>query len=144
MLQWTEQFETGHAQIDYQHKMLIGYINQLEGMSRITNPSRQEVEFILKLVDFVESYTVEHFQNEEGCMARHRCPSYQQNKAAHDKFLQFFRSFKQRFGTEGCRPEVIQELHDACSSWIQEHILQIDVKLKDCLSAGGATASRST
>jgi len=32
MLQWSEQFETGHSLIDTQHKMLITYINRLEGI----------------------------------------------------------------------------------------------------------------
>lgn len=31
MLQWTEQFATGYAEIDAQHQTLIDYINRLQG-----------------------------------------------------------------------------------------------------------------
>jgi hemerythrin len=135
MLQWTEQFETGDPDIDSQHKMLIDYINRLEEMSRTTNPDRTEAEFLLNLVDFVENYTKVHFSHEENCMARHRCPAYEKNKSAHQEFLQFFQRFKYRFENEGCRPDILKELHDTCSAWIQGHILRIDTQLKPCLDS---------
>lgn len=134
MLQWTEKFETGHPVIDAQHRMLIDYINRLETMSYTTNPDRQEAEFLLNLVDFVESYTRVHFTHEESCMAKHRCPAYEQNKQAHQDFLQFFRHFKERFESEGCRPEVLGRLHATCCAWIQQHILHVDHQLKPYLN----------
>jgi len=134
MLPWTDKFETGDAIIDSQHKTLIGYINRLEGLSHTTNFERKEAEFIVNLVDFMEIYTVAHFNHEEGCMARHRCPAYQVNKNAHTQFLEFFAHFKRRFAAEGCRPDVLQELHDSCHDWIQKHILHIDIQLKPCLA----------
>jgi hemerythrin len=133
MLQWTEEFETGEPIIDSQHKLLVGYINQLEGMSHVTNPDRHEAEFLLNLVDFVENYTLVHFQHEEGCMARHHCPAHAENQAAHAEFLQFFRQFKLRFESEGCRAELLQQLHDYCCAWVRSHILRIDLQLKPCL-----------
>jgi hemerythrin len=130
MLLWSETFETGHPRIDSEHRSLINYVNQLEGMSRNTNPNREQVEFILKLVEFVETYTAVHFKHEESCMVCNRCPAYQENKVAHEQFLQFFQQFKRRFKTDGCRPDVLEELHTTCSSWIQSHILRVDMKLK--------------
>lgn len=134
MLAWTERFETGEAVVDSQHRTLIDYINQLEGLANTTNFDRREIEFILNLIDFIEMYTVAHFKHEEGCMARHRCPVHQQNANAHAKFIEFFGNFKQRFDNEGCRPEVLMELHTACSDWIQHHILTIDLQLKPCVT----------
>ena len=143
MLQWTDKFETGHGQIDSQHKLLISYINHLESMARTTNPCRREVEFMLNLVDFIENYIAVHFRNEESCMLRYRCPAHAENKNAHEQFLKFFQQFKQRFDAEGCRPEVLQELHEACRVWIQGHILHIDVQLRPCLSGGPEPEERA-
>jgi hemerythrin len=134
MLQWSEKLETGDSIIDSQHKTLIGYINQLEGLAHTTNFDRREVEFILNLVDFVEQYTLAHFAHEENCMARHRCPVYEQNKTAHLRFLEFFKNFKRCFESEGCRPTVLKDLHETCTDWILTHILHIDLQLKPCLS----------
>jgi hemerythrin len=138
MLRWSEEFEIGHSLIDTQHKTLVNHINRLEGMSVITNPSREEVEFILKLVNFVETYIDVHFKLEEDCMESYRCPAHQENKEAHRKFLIFFGEFKDRFETAGCRQEVLIAFHKACSTWIQQHIMRIDVQLKPCLSGKSA------
>ena len=140
MLQWTEKFETGHALIDSQHKMLVNYVNRLEGLSRITNPSRQEVEFCIQLIGFMETYITVHFAQEENCMESHNCPAQHDNKKAHHDFLQFFRKFKMRFDSEGCRPDIMTELHATCSSWIQQHILKIDRQLKPCLSRSSTSS----
>lgn len=134
MLQWNEQFETGHALIDTQHKMLISYINQLAGLVHTTNPSRQEAEFVLQLLSFMETYLNVHFRQEEECMESYQCPAGHANKEAHQKFALFFQKFKRQFELEGFRPEVVKELHDTCSRWIQEHIMQIDVQLKPCIA----------
>lgn len=135
MLQWNENFRTGHPQIDSEHQMLIGFVNRLEETARITNPTRPEIELILSLVDSVQAYTVVHFQHEETCMAQHQCPAFAENKSAHAEFLQQFQHFKERFRTEGCRPGVVQDLHDLCSIWVQQHILKIDTQLKRCLAS---------
>jgi hemerythrin len=137
MLLWSEQFETGQPVIDAQHKKLIAYINRLEGVSGNTNPSRQEAEFVLELVDFIETYTVVHFQFEEACMLKHRCPSHQDNKEAHRKFLETFRAFRHRVQIEGFRTDVLKELHETCAVWIQDHILQMDTQIKPCIRSDG-------
>ena len=80
----------------------------------------------------MENYTVVHFGHEETCMARFQCPAHVENLAAHSHFLEFFQNFKHRFITEGCRPEVLKDLHATCNSWIKGHILNIDTKLKQC------------
>jgi hemerythrin len=133
MLLWSEQFETGHLLMDTQHRMLISYINRLEELARNTNPSRVEVELFLRFIEFLETYILTHFREEEECMNCFKCPVRVENKMAHRAFLGFFRKFKLRLEVEGYRPEVVEELHEACSAWIQQHILRIDVQLKPCL-----------
>ena len=135
MFQWTEKFATGHPLIDAQHRMLISYVNRLEGMAEHSHPSPEEVALCLQFVTFLEDYIVAHFREEEGCMLRFRCPAHDDNKRAHSEFLDFFRGFKLRFGIEGYRPEVIRELFEACVAWIQRHILRIDIQLRPCQTA---------
>ena len=139
MLMWSEQFATGHPLVDTQHRMLISYINRLEDLARNTNPSRVEVELFLRFIEFLETYILTHFREEEECMIRFKCPVHAQNRMAHRAFLDFFRTFKLRLEVEGYRHEVVQELHDSCSAWIQQHILRIDVQLKPCLNQTAAT-----
>jgi hemerythrin len=135
MLIWNEQFVTGSDTIDSQHRMLIDKINQLEMMLTDTNPTREGCEFVMHLVNFMESYAGTHFKFEEQCMESYRCPAHQKNKEEHERFLVSFHHFKERYVAEGFRLEVLQSLHQATSSWIQNHILRVDVQLRPCIKA---------
>jgi hemerythrin len=132
MLNWNEKFETGHELIDTQHRMLISYINRLDVMAGITNPTATDIELFSRFIEFLESYILTHFTEEDDCMFRFRCSAYKDNKRAHAEFLDFFRGFQRRFVIEGYSAEAVKELFEACKAWIQSHILKIDVQLKPC------------
>lgn len=133
MVIWSDQFVIGSRTLDLQHRMLINNTNHLECMLTDSDLSREEVEFLIHLVDFLETYAETHFKYEEGCMERYRCPAHAQNKQAHEQFRKFFQEFNERCRTEGLHLEVLRQLHQKLSSWIQEHILVVDTQLKPCL-----------
>ena len=133
MVQWTEQFATGSGKLDQQHQVLMVNINHLETMLTSTNPTRQEGEFLIHLVDFLQAYADAHFQLEEQCMEKYRCPAHARNKQAHEQFLKFFHEFKKRSEEEGFRVDLLRGLHQKLSSWIEDHILQVDTQLRPCI-----------
>jgi hemerythrin len=133
MIIWNEQLKTGSDTIDQQHQMLIHNINHLECLLTETSPTRETCDFLIQLVNFLESYTEMHFRFEEGCMEKHRCPVHAKNKQAHEEFMAFFREFKEHTRRKGLRPEVVRTLHQTISQWIEEHIMQVDIQLKPCL-----------
>jgi len=135
MVLWNEKFATGSRVLDQHHRTLIDNINHLEEMLTITNPTREDCEFMMNLVDFLEKYADMHFNLEEECMARFRCPAHAKNKKAHDGFLKFFRDFKEHNKAEGFRAKILVDLHETISRWIEEHILQVDTRLKPCIKA---------
>ena len=134
MLLWTKQFETGVEKIDQQHRTLIANINHLEEQLHITNPTKEDCEFIIRLVDFLETYADKHFAQEEECMSRFRCPAHEQNKRGHEYFRSLFREYQKRFAHEGFSVELLQKLHAAARAWIQDHILKIDTQLREVIS----------
>lgn len=133
MVRWSERFATGSDEIDQQHRTLINNINHLESMLTNTNLSREEFEFLVHLVDFLESYAETHFKFEERCMLNYRCPAHARNKRAHAQFMEFLHQFKERYKQEGLRLEVLRSLHQTLGSWIEEHILQVDTQLRSCI-----------
>jgi hemerythrin len=135
MVIWNAQFETGSSRLDQQHRTLINNLNHLEDMLMTTNPTRAECEFLIHLVEFLENYADTHFNEEEGCMERYRCPAHQKNKEAHEQFRAFFKQFKLRYQAKGFRREILLELHKTLSQWIEEHILRVDTQLRACIKA---------
>lgn len=132
---WTKEFETGSAKLDLQHRLLITNINHLGELLHTTNPTKDEVETVSLVVDFLESYADNHFKLEEECMERHRCPAHIENLHAHGRFRGFFHRYRQQCAAEGYRVELLRTLHETCRSWIQDHILKIDTQLRTSLAA---------
>lgn len=133
MIQWNEQFNTGSDAIDQQHQTLINYVNNLECLLNDANPSREALNFLVRFVNYLESYTETHFKFEEDCMERHGCPVHEKNKQAHERFMSFFQQFKEEFQSRGFQPDDLRILHQTINEWIQEHILRVDTRLKPCL-----------
>ncbi len=129
MLVWTEQFATGSALIDTQHRMLIDKINLLEKLLAEPAPSRAVCD---ELLSFLGSYVATHFKFEEGCMLKARCPAHDKNKQAHAAFLDLFAKFKVKYQAEGAKPELLRNLHAVAADWIKSHILAVDIQLKAC------------
>ena len=133
MIAWDEKFATGLESIDKQHQLLIDQINRLEELLANPKPTPAEIMFAGSLIQFLESYANTHFQFEENCMERFRCPSHAQNKDAHAEFMKFLAGFKQMFKTQGFDLEAFRDLHQTITTWITSHILRIDTQLKACV-----------
>ena len=133
MVLWNEQFKTGSDTIDQQHRTLINNINHLESLLTDANLTPVQCEFLIGLVDFLELYAKTHFDFEERCMRHYRCPVHEKNKKAHEQFLSFFAEFKQRYKALGLTQDILRSLHQLLSSWIHEHILQVDIHLRQCI-----------
>jgi hemerythrin len=133
MILWTEQFRTGSAMCDQQHRLLIDHINLLEDQLHATNPTREEVEYAVYLVDYLEAYADLHFNGEEKCMESYRCPAHAQNQQEHERFRGFIRDYRRRCESEGFKLELIRSLHVMMRTWITEHILRIDTQLRPCI-----------
>src|SRR5579859_7260940 len=126
MLRWNDKFETGHALVDAQHRMLFAYINRLDVMAQTTSPAREDVELFFRFIEFLETYVLTHFKEEEECMHRFRCPAHIANKSAHKEFQDFFSRIKNQIISEGYHLELAKALHSLCREWIERHIMGID------------------
>lgn len=132
MLQWSSQLETGVPLVDTQHKVLIEHINKLEAMTRDPSTHQGDVD---RLLQFLESYVANHFRFEEQCMHRYHCPSHEENIRAHAAFLEAFGKLKHEYQIVGPTHAFLQKLYSTASSWIQQHILRIDIQLKRVVPA---------
>jgi len=133
MIFWKKEFETGSEKLDQQHRVLIDNINLLEDLLHTTNPTPKEAKFIIKLVDYLEGYANFHFQGEEQCMESYQCPAHAENQQGHERFRGIIRDYKRLCEHQGFQVELLRNLHQVMSSWITEHILKIDTKLKPCI-----------
>ena len=126
---WSEEYSTGEPEIDKQHKQLFKYLADLEEhiASGVTD------EYMKQFLDYLGLYTRSHFCYEEICMRQRKCPVAKQNQEQHDKLLQAYTHYRERFEIEGASSDLLNKLHSFLLSWLTNHILKIDTNLKACM-----------
>ena len=128
MLEWKPGYATGVPALDAQHKALFDYINQLGKLLDENELQRPEVD---KVLTFLGSYAKLHFSDEENCMARFNCPAYTKNKDDHALFLNIFEFYKGQGEAIYTSKGMLARLHESMVWWIVQHILKVDIQLRD-------------
>jgi len=127
-VKWSDDYATGIARVDEQHKMLFSSVGDFREALDAGVGSRTYG----MLLDFLDQYTRGHFSYEEGCMERHRCPVAQQNKDEHTALLRTLGQFRQRFAEHGYTAGDAVSLLDTLDDWLGSHICRVDIHLKHC------------
>lgn len=131
MVTWQDSLSTSDERTDSQHKVLIEQFNQLEEIMNNSTPGsfRQAAGEVL---DFLQFYAAWHFEEEEKLMAGLNCAYADENKKQHAEFLAMFSDFYSRWQTSKMTPDLARSTYKVMSNWIVNHILQVDVHIKDC------------
>ena len=129
MLKWDDSFETGVPEVDDQHKELITNFNALlEALSSGHGRGHKETG---KILDYLKSYAVFHFESEERYMDQYDCPAAEANKVAHKIFLTDFGDLYEKYQTNSIDAKLMMTTAVTLSQWIANHIITIDAQLHD-------------
>ena len=130
-IEWTEEYESGNAAIDVQHKYLFSIINQLS----YAIEAGCDKKAIGQTIEQIEHYTKWHFCREEECMAATNglCPVGEKtNKEQHAKLLEAIPALKKEF-TDSDEPNIVAlKLYRTLIMWVANHIKKTDIP---CLTA---------
>lgn len=127
MILWEAKYETGVKEIDHQHQWLFDFANDLERELN-NNADKANVHHILTKL---EEYAQKHFQFEESCMNKWKCPFANENQCAHKNFVYAYENFMERYKREGQSEELAWKIHHMVERWIVNHICRIDLKLRE-------------
>lgn len=121
LLEWSEALALGIEQIDKQHKILLDIMNELNDQIL----RGKNAEGSLMAVTRLESYTRQHFADEEALMLQTGFPGLKGHKVVHSRFEDRLKSFAASdFGGEpGKALEMLSFLQD----WLVDHILGQDL-----------------
>ena len=121
---WKKSYEVGIAEIDIQHRNLVGIINELSDAMMNKKGYTVVPHIIEKLVDYIQF----HFTTEEEIMRDTKYPAIDEHCQEHlvitNKVLKFKKDYsKSHLINSG---EVLNFLCD----WLKEHIAVSDKKLR--------------
>lgn len=126
MMQWSKQYATGIERIDEQHKMLF----EMTETFRTAVNKKVGNRVYESVLESLESYAIAHFNFEEECMERYRCPVAEKNKQEHKNFVEELAGFQQRYAANGFDPLDADKLIEMVNRWLAGHICRVDIHLK--------------
>jgi len=130
-LEWTKDLSVGVEEIDNQHKDLFERINNLDSAMK-QGGAKEE---IVRLIEFLDKYVIDHFSEEEKFMTDHNYAGYDLHKTKHDWFKKEFSDIWSNLDAEGVTPEVIVQSNNLLITWFSNHVRSIDRMLGSFLKS---------
>jgi hemerythrin len=130
---WTPDLETGNLTIDTQHKQLIQAINDLLDAC-MTGKGKEKLH---KTLDFLSSYTVKHFGDEEQLQLQYKYPDYPNHKKLHTNFVKFVNDLVAKIKAEGPTTVLLAQVTTGVGDWLVSHIKREDTKVAAHLRSAG-------
>lgn len=123
-LKWSDKYSLNVAEIDEQHKKLLGLVNDMYDAMH-AGKGRDMIGTVI--TEFVD-YTEYHFKAEERLLRENGYPEYDEHKEMHDNLSRKAHSIKEAFD-KGNAPTAI-EVMLLLTNWLNTHILEEDRKYK--------------
>jgi hemerythrin len=120
---------TGVDAIDAQHRELFQRIAQLLEASR-NHRSREEV---VRLLEFLGGYVVDHFASEEHAMEAALYPKIDGHRSEHRQFMKELEILRHELKSEGPTNLFVIRVGNRVTEWLREHIYRTDRLLGEWL-----------
>ncbi|WP_199825294.1 bacteriohemerythrin [Gorillibacterium timonense] len=131
MIAWRDELNIGVDAVDKQHQELVRMLNDfLEACTQQKGKEKLE-----ETLDFLISYTVKHFNDEEALMKGAGYPHYIEHKAEHDQFVKEVAAIQQQLKEKGASVLTTIKLNRALVDWLINHIQKNDQQMGEYLKA---------
>ncbi len=122
LVTWSDKYSMQIKEIDDQHKVLVGMINELHDAMKQAKSKEKSLEIINKMAE----YTQFHFSTEEKYMQRFDYPDFKKHKHEHEKFVEKVVNFKKDY--ENGKAGISYDILNFLKEWLVKHIQQTDKK----------------
>jgi hemerythrin len=122
---------TGVDQLDAQHRELFARIGQLLEASR----NRRSRDEVVRLLEFLGQYVIDHFAAEERIMVEAGYPRLEGHRAEHTQFVRELEILRHELQSEGPTNLFVIRVGNRVTEWLREHIYRTDRQLGAWLRA---------
>lgn len=117
-MQWKEEYAIGIAEIDEQHKTLLGFITEFEKAVE----AQMHWNTVHPLIARTREFLRFHFAVEESLMQIVRYSEFDAHRAEHQDVLRQLAALEQRVLRQDTKAELVPMM----SSWLLNHITESD------------------
>ncbi len=126
---FTEEYLTGIALVDKEHKELFRIIGEVHH-AIVDEYSYDKYDEIIRLIEELKEYTKFHFQDEELYMENIRYEGIEAQRRAHDAFVTRLEEMDLEHIDEH-QQESLEEIMEFLTEWLVNHILHMDKKISN-------------
>jgi NNP family nitrate/nitrite transporter-like MFS transporter len=130
LISWDDEFSIGIESIDRQHTRMMRLINEIDEVIQDGGNYEQIAPVLNDLID----YSNGHFAHEEKLLDENHSPNLDRHKKAHIHLREELSAWQERVAKAG--PEDMHELMLFLRIWFPGHILSVDKKDAEYLTAG--------
>lgn len=120
LIEWSDDLSVGIQEIDEQHKVLVGLVNEMHQAIREHHGSETAKQILERLGDDTRI----HFAVEESLMRIFGYPGYDGHKKQHEELIGQFRQYQAKVQS-GTAKISFEPLH-FLKLWLAQHILESD------------------
>lgn len=118
-----ENIKTGIPLIDSQHHELFRQIDKLT-LSIYKGDAKRTIK---EMLNFLDQYTVEHFETEEDLMYKNFFPGLEKHIQDHRSFAKLFGDIRKDFEKKGADSYMAIRIEKELRRWWENHILKTDM-----------------
>ena len=124
---WKNEYNIGEKKIDAQHYQLFYKIERLLYIAKSNEPVRLKQE-CNDIIEFLISYTIEHFAVEEAYQKKIKYVSYEQHKKIHDNFKNTVVLYQKQLN-EDFSTKTLKAFIGTLLTWLVVHVCNCDKKI---------------
>lgn len=124
ILEWNKSLETGIDLIDAQHEELFVRIDRLE----LAMYNGRAVSELRNLLEYLESYVIEHFKTEEDLMLSINFPGYASHVREHSNFRKSIERLMIEYKSRGADSYLAIDVDKQMRKWLEHHIMKVDME----------------
>ena len=130
MISVTSDLMTHVQLIDDQHKELFNRINAVESIGEKTATDKEhEKAEVEKTLDFLGSYIIKHFGEEEELQIRYGYPKHKWHHEMHVWYIAEYHKLRAEYESNGFSEQFLNLLNESIMKWFVRHVRHVDVEL---------------
>lgn len=130
-IEWSEDLSVGIAEIDGQHRQLIGILNDLIDAEN----QAKDIEAISAIISSMADYIDYHFGTEEKYMTRFQYKGLESHRKEHRIFIRRVFDFRKQFSLDS--QSLSKDMLTFLMDWLLHHIRGTDRNYSQCFRENG-------
>lgn len=126
---WKEKYKIGVPDIDRQHEELFQRVNDFLETLRSDGEWSRKVEKVNETLEFMKSYVVTHFHDEEVYQQEIGYPGFEAHRRIHNDMVAYVVQVSAQYEREGYDEKLVQQFAGKLLAWLINHVVADDQKI---------------